>query len=120
MQALPGIDVDQVRRFGQSFCKLIKDARRSYGEMMMQETDDAPQDPNHEIVCISSGEDSDDGGGTEFLDLDLGYEVERSEYFRSEPAVEAFNAQCTFDRPASVSFSLSQCFTADPRRSHTD
>lgn len=92
MLALPGIDADKVRRHGQVFCKMIKDAQRSY-EDMMRESDDKPQDPNHEIVCISSGEDSDDAV-SDAPDVDHAFEGERSEYFRSEQEVEAFNAQC--------------------------
>ena len=93
MLRLPGIDPDKVRRYGGKFYRLIQDTHRHYEEMM-QQSEDRPQDPNHQNVVLISSDEEDDGnaGQTEDFDDDDSPE-ERSAYFEPEADVAAFNAQ---------------------------
>ena len=98
---IPGIDPDKVERYGKIFLRLIRDAQRSYEEMMQQQ-EDRPQDPNHQnVMVISSDDEEDDGNAGELEDFDdeNASSQERSAYFHQDPDVEAFNARFTQTQP---------------------
>ena len=104
MLKIPGIDSDKVGRYGKIFLKLVRDAQRSYEEMM-QRQEDRPQDPNHQNVMIISSDDDDDGNAGEvedFDDEDMGSSEERSAYFQPAPEVEVFNARLTHTQPPAL------------------
>lgn len=75
------------------FLNYIKDAHRGYEEMM-QRQEDRPRDPNHQNVIDISSE-SDYGGDEDLSDFDADEESleERSQYFHTSAAVDAFNAR---------------------------
>ena len=92
MLEIPGIEPERVRLHGKKFLKLIREAHRSYEEMMQQQ-EDHPQDPNHQnVINISSDEEF--GGDGEFDDFEVDEESqgETSLYFDTD--VAAFNRQC--------------------------
>ena len=101
MLKIEGIDPDKVERYGKIFLKLVRDAQRSYEEMI-QEQEDRPQDPNHQNVMVISSDDDDDGNAGEVEDYDDD-DVEslegRSAYFQPPPEVEAFNARFAQTQP---------------------
>lgn len=94
MLDIPGIGSDQVERYGQKFLPLIHNAKRGYEAMI--DSENCPQDPNHQtVISISSDEGKDFDAGTALDDLDDAEESqgELSHYFEHDHDVQAFNAQ---------------------------
>ena len=94
MLDIPGIGSEQVRLYGHKFLPQIRAAKRGYDAMM--ESENRPQDPNHENVIDISSDDGD------YPDLDEGADDllhgedshgERSQYFQPDKEVEALYAQ---------------------------
>ena len=95
MLEIPGVEPERVRLHGKKFLKLIREAHRSY-EDMMQQQEDRPQDPNHQnVINISSDEEYGGGGGYDESEVDDESQGETSSYFDpTNPEVAAFNRQC--------------------------
>lgn len=95
MLEIPGVEPERVRLHGKKFLKLIREAHRSY-EDMMQQQEDHPQDPNHQnVINISSDEEYGGGGGFDESEVDEESQGETSSYFDpTNPEVAAFNRQC--------------------------
>ena len=91
MLEIPNIDPDKVERYGKKFLKLIQDAHHGY-ESMMQREEDRPQDPNKNVIDISSDDEYGDSGDLDDFHADEESQGERSQYFPSDD-VNAFNAR---------------------------
>ena len=93
MREIPGIEADKIERYGKRFLRLIRASQQRY-ESMMQPQEDRVQDPNHQnVIDISSDDEFGNPDLDEFED-DNASQEERSSYFRADPDVDAFNAQC--------------------------
>lgn len=94
MLDIPGIGSEQVKLYGSKFLPLIQNAKRGYEAMM--ESENRPQDPNHQnVISISSDEDEDFGleEGPDGMKHAGDSQGERSQYFQHDEEVEAFNAR---------------------------
>ena len=95
MLDIPGIGSEQVKLYGRKFLPLIQNAKQGYEAMM--DSENRPQDPNHQnVISISSDEGEDFGAGRELDDLEENdvSQGERSQYFQHDHDVQAFNARC--------------------------
>lgn len=96
MSKIPGINAEKLLLFGKPFCKLVKDCKRSYDEILAQ-ADEQPVDPNAQNVIdlVSDDEEEDDYGslGPSDLEDDDDDQGEPSSYFRPSEKVAAFNAK---------------------------
>ncbi len=95
MLDIPGIGSEQVKLYGRKFLPLIQNAKQGYEAMM--ESENRPQDPNHQnVISISSdeGEDYDFEEGPDGLEHYEDSQGELSQYFQHDEEVEAFNARC--------------------------
>ena len=94
MLTIPGINPEKVQLYGKHFCKLVRDCRRSYDEMMA-ESEGRP-DPNAQNVIdlVSDDDEEDDYGSLDPSDFEGEEDVgEPSAYFQPNAKVEAFNAR---------------------------
>lgn len=101
MLEIPGIGSEQVRLYGRKFLPLIQNAKRGYEAMM--ESENRPQDPNHQNVIDISSDGGDDYEFEDALDSfeDNDSQGERSQYFQHDEEVAAFNARCKLRRSLS-------------------
>lgn len=91
MLQIPGIDPERVRLYGKHFCKMLKETKSSYEDMMAQ--NEQQPDPNAQNVIDLVSEDEDDYGSFEASDLEEEEEGEPSAYFQPSKDVQAFNAR---------------------------
>ncbi|KAK4695781.1 bloom syndrome protein, partial [Lecanoromycetidae sp. Uapishka_2] len=95
MLKIPGISQDKVSLYGKQFLKLVQQAQLSYENMMQQQYEDRPQDPNHQIY-IDLISDDEAGNGNEFDDDDVEIDEESqgeiSKFFQPSIEVDNFNA----------------------------
>ena len=95
MLDIPGIGSEQVKLYGRKFLPLIQNAKQGYEAMM--DSENRPQDPNHQnVISISSDEGDDFGAGEQSDDLEENdaSQGERSQYFQHDDDVQAFNVRC--------------------------
>jgi bloom syndrome protein len=113
MLRIPGIDPDKVQRYGQPFCKMVKETHRSYNEEMAQR-EDAP-DPNAQNVIDLVSDDEDEYGSFSEPDMeDDEDEGEPSAYFQFEPSQEVRDFNARFAQ--SQSAALRTASTSQPAR----
>ena len=91
MLDIPGIDATKVHLYGNRFCKMVQDCRRSYEDLTGQQ-DEAP-DPNAQnVIDLVSDEEDDYGSIPSDFEDDEG-PGEPSAYFEPDQRVKAFNAR---------------------------
>ena len=98
--SINGIDPERVDRWGARFLKLVKNARAFY-DTCMRAQDGQPDDPNHEVIPISSEEELGDEEPNDSQDFafdaesDENPQVEadpqRSRYFDTDTDIYDFN-----------------------------
>ena len=95
MLDIPGIGSEQVKLYGRKYLPLIRNAKQHYESMM--DSNARPQDPNHQnVINLDSDEDEDIAVSQDSIDLrtDDSSQDERSQYFRQDHDVQAFNDRC--------------------------
>lgn len=108
MIEIPDIDPDKVALYGKVFIKLVKDFHLSYIEMMQQQEEERPADPDAQNVIdlVSDEEEADYGSSIGASDFEEeADEGESSNYFQPhEPVakVAAFNARFSQSQSAAM------------------
>ena len=94
MLQIPGINPEKVELYGKYFCKMVKNSRRSYEEMMGQGEQQPDPNARNVIDLVSDSDDEDEYGSLDASDLEVEEdEGEPSAYFPHPREVQAFNAR---------------------------
>jgi len=104
MLEIRDISPEKVKLYGKQFLKLIKEAHRGYEEMMQDQYENRPRDPNHQnVIDLISDDEAEDGDELDDFEVDDESQEQRSHFFQPAAEVDSFNATLQSLAPAAPS-----------------